>query len=86
MFISNFEKARIEARLKVLEERIEQLVRSVNALHDIRAMAAAPNVKAIKKLKPNKVVWTDKKRSEQSARMKQRWAEKKAAAQLATAH
>jgi hypothetical protein len=86
MFISNFQKARIEARLTLLEERIEQLVRSVNALHDIKTTAPVPNVKVIKRLKPNKVVWTDKKRSEQSARMKQRWADKKAAAQLSITH
>jgi hypothetical protein len=77
MFISNFEKARIEARLKLLEEKVEQLGRSLNALHDAKTMASAPIVKASKK--PNKVVWSNKQRAEQSARMKQRWIDKKAA-------
>ena len=80
MFIFNFEKARIEARLKLLEEKVEQLGRSLNALHDAKTMASEPIVKASKK--PNKVVWSEAKRAEQSARMKQRWLDKKAAAKV----
>ena len=43
MFISNFEKARIEARLKLLEEKVEQLGRSLNALHDSQSLSSASN-------------------------------------------
>jgi hypothetical protein len=76
MFISNFEKARIEARLKLLEERVEQLGRSLNAVHDVKTMTSMPIVPVNKK--PSKAVWNDAKRAEQSARMKKRWADKKA--------
>ena len=80
MFISNFEKARIEARLKLLEEKVEQLGRSLNALHDVKTMASEPFVKAAKQ--PSKYVWSAKNRAAQSARMTKYWADKKAAAQV----
>lgn len=85
MFISNFEKARIEARLKLLEEKVEQLGRSLNALHDAKTLSPDPStLRIVKKPKPNKVVWSDQKKAEQSARMKQRWIDKKAAATVNT--
>jgi hypothetical protein len=85
MFISNFEKARIEARLKLLEEKVEQLGRSLNALHDAKTLSPDPStLRIVKKPKPNKVEWSEKNRAAQSERMKKYWADQKAAAKVNT--
>ena len=86
MFISNLEKSRIETRLASLETRVEQLARSLNALHDAQSMASDPKTvtSQSKKLTPNQSTWSADKRAAQSARMKQRWVEKKAAATVNT--
>jgi hypothetical protein len=87
MFISNFEKARIEARLKLLEEKVEQLGRSLNALHDAKTLSPDPaTLKLIEKnpVKRTQGAWSEKNRAAQSVRMKKYWADKKAAAVTTT--
>ena len=52
MFISNLEKSRIESRLASLETRVEQLARSLNALHDSQSLSSASNTVKSKAGKP----------------------------------
>jgi hypothetical protein len=83
MFISNFEKARIEARLKLLEEKVEQLGRSLNALHDVKTMASKPIVKTAKPGRQKKTQAERRARKNEYARAwhARKKAEKAAAAQ-----
>lgn len=54
MFISNFEKETINKRLRDLETRVEQLARSLNALHDAQSLAADPT--KLKLIEPKKKI------------------------------
>ena len=90
MFISNADKSKIESRLQALELKVEQLGRSLNALHDAKTLAPNPGqlkLRPAKKTKPKSSGgWTLEKRNAHSERMKQKWAAKaaaKAAAQAA---
>lgn len=82
MFISNADKSKIESRLQALELKVEQLGRSLNALHDAKTSAPNPDqlkLRPAKKTKPKSGGWTLEKRNAHSERMKQKWADKKAA-------
>lgn len=96
MFISNLEKSNIDRRLASLEARVEQLVRSLNALHDAKTMASDPaglklrpallrEAPKAEKPKTRNNRWTPKKRAAQSERIKKAWADKKAKAAQAKA-
>lgn len=89
MFISKKEKLALTIRITVLEGRIEQLARSLNAVLDAQTMAsnpaglkntAAPSWEAPQEEKPKKRKsrWTPKKRAAHGEKMKKAWADRKA--------
>lgn len=81
MFISNLEKSNIERRLSNLEARVEQLSRSLNALHDAKTLAPNP---ASLKLQKKKSATDRVKRNAYARKYYQRKkAEKLAAAKAA---
>lgn len=86
MFISNFEKSKIDARLGILEAKIEQLGRSLNALHDAKSLAPQPGQLKPSTAKPakKKSAWTMEKRLQKSEQMKKMWVDKKAQATAKT--
>jgi len=77
MFISNLEKSNIDRRLSALEARVEQLVRSLNALHDAKTMASDPA--GLKLRKPRKKYTTEQQRAKRRAYAKKYYDKKKAA-------
>jgi Asp-tRNA(Asn)/Glu-tRNA(Gln) amidotransferase C subunit len=79
MFISNLEKSRIEARLKLLEERVEQLGRSLNAALD--QMSQLPQVKTSEQIAEIKA---SRQRAHSKAHYYRKKAEKAAAAAAQT--
>lgn len=86
MFISNFEKSKIDNRLGILEAKIEQLGRSLNALHDAKSLAPQPGQLKPRTAKPakKKSAWTVEKRLQKSEQMKKMWVDKKAQATATT--
>jgi hypothetical protein len=82
MFISSKEKLSLTLRVTVLEGRVEQLVRSLNALHDANTMASDPA--GLKLRKPRKKYTTEQQRAKRRAYAK-KYYDKKRAAQAAAA-
>jgi hypothetical protein len=80
MFISSKEKLSLTLRVTVLEGRVEQLVRSLNALHDANTMASDPA--GLKPRKPRRKYTTEQMRAKKSAYAKKYYAKKKAEKQL----
>jgi hypothetical protein len=76
MFISNKEKIDLKARVEVLEMRVDQLARSLNALHDNQTMVS--ELKA-NQLKRSTTGWTPEARAIHGERIRLMWAEKRAA-------
>jgi hypothetical protein len=68
MFISSNEKSIINARIDLLEARVNSLT----------ALFAMPASKAPKEVKPNGRKWNEASKLAASARMKKHWADKKA--------
>ena len=54
MFISKKEKSEIENRLLTLEVRVDQLARSLNALHDIKTMSSKTSSLSLRRVKKTK--------------------------------
>jgi hypothetical protein len=81
MFISNTHKNLIDNRIKNLEIKVELLMGNMEALS--AQLAAFSQQSTAKIAKPNKDRkshnWSEEKRAAQSARMKAKWLEKKAA-------
>ena len=73
MFISSKEKLSLTLRVTVLEGRVEQLVRSLNALHDVKTMASAT-----KPTKTRKKYTTEQQRAKRRAYAKKYYDKKKA--------
>ena len=68
MFISNFEKSRIEARLKLLEQQVRDLTAKVVIMGNF------PEARKEK----STLGWTEEARARHSARLKKSWADRKA--------
>lgn len=77
MFISNKEKINLQARVEVLEMRVDRLFTTLNDL--LYAQNIASQVKAAK-MKRSTEGWTQEAREIHGERMKLMWAARKAAA------
>jgi hypothetical protein len=76
MFISSKEKLSLTLRVTVLEGRIEQLARSLNAVLDAQTMASDPA--GLKPQKPRKKYTTEQQRVKRRAYAKKYYDKKKA--------
>ena len=79
MFISTKEKIDLQARVEALEMRVDQLVRSLNSLHDAQTMASKSNQLKVVKKKNSTGGWTPEARAIHGERIKLAYAKKKAA-------
>jgi hypothetical protein len=79
MFISKSQKIDFQARIEVLEMRVDRLARSLNALHDIKTTASDSNQVIAEKMKRSTEGWTPEARAIHGERIRLAWAAKKAA-------
>lgn len=73
MFISSNEKQSMLLRIETLEDRVNTLARSLNALHDVKSMASDTSG-----LRPSKNPVTEKVRTKRNAYARKYYARKRA--------